>query len=91
MRVERHDQFRGRHFRPDPQIQCVVAHQRLATRKLLQEVHEAGTHLYVWTVNRRSQMLRLAEWGVDGIISDRTGLLARTLRPCPWHEKSVPE
>lgn len=62
-------------------IECVVAHRSLTTRRLLDEVHDAGKHLYVWTVNRASDMVRLAEWGVDGIISDRTDTLGRTLRP----------
>ena len=36
--------------------------------------------IFVWTVNDPEAMLRLAAWGVDGIISDDTELLVRTLR-----------
>lgn len=61
-------------------IDAVMAHQSLVTRKLLGEVHDAGKRLYVWTVNRRSTMVRLAGWGVDGIISDRTDVLTQSLR-----------
>jgi len=58
-------------------IQTVIAHYSLATRKLLNEVHASGKSLYVWTVNGYSTMVRLAEWGVDGIISDRTDVLGQ--------------
>lgn len=60
-------------------IDIVIAHQSLVTRRLLKDVHAAGKSLYVWTVNRKSAMVRLADMGVDGIISDRTELLAQTL------------
>ena len=60
-------------------IDIVIAHQPLVTRRLLKDVHEAGKSLYVWTVNRKSAMVRLADMGVDGLISDRTDVLAQTL------------
>src|SRR5256885_4198968 len=37
-----------------------------------------SSDLLVWTVNRQDEMLRFAEMGVDGIISDDTALLARS-------------
>jgi glycerophosphoryl diester phosphodiesterase len=45
---------------------------------LVKEAHSAGRKLFTWTVNDRKEMLRLADWGVDGIISDDTELLAQT-------------
>jgi glycerophosphoryl diester phosphodiesterase len=45
---------------------------------LVQEAHDAGSKLLVWTVNDVKAMLLLADWGVDGIISDDTKLLAQT-------------
>jgi len=62
----------------DLPINAVIAHHSLVTRRLLKDVHEARKSLYVWTVNRKSAMVRLAEMGVDGIISDRTDVLAQT-------------
>lgn len=59
-------------------VDCVVAHQTLASRQLINKVHESGKKLLVWTVNRPSAMLRFADWGADGLITDRTDLLART-------------
>jgi glycerophosphoryl diester phosphodiesterase len=50
----------------------------LVTRKLVDEVHSAGKKLLTWTVNDSKAMLRLADWKVDGIISDDTQLLVAT-------------
>jgi glycerophosphoryl diester phosphodiesterase len=56
----------------------VIPHHSLVTLKLVKEVHRAGQKLLTWTVNDRKTMLRLADWEVDGIISDETELLVRT-------------
>jgi glycerophosphoryl diester phosphodiesterase len=61
-------------------VEYVIPHASLVTRKLVDEVHSAGKKLLTWTVNDRKAMLRIAGWGVDGIISDDTELLVRTLR-----------
>jgi glycerophosphoryl diester phosphodiesterase len=46
---------------------------------LVDEVHAAGKKLLTWTVNDARMMRRMAAIGVDGIISDDTRLLTRTL------------
>jgi len=56
----------------------VIPHHSLVTLKLVKEVHSAGQKLLTWTVNDRKTMLRLADWGVDGIISDDTELLVQS-------------
>jgi glycerophosphoryl diester phosphodiesterase len=58
----------------------VIAHRSLVNRTLIQEVQDAGLKIMVWTVNDVEGMQRFTEWGVDGIISDDTELLVRTLR-----------
>ena len=58
----------------------VIAHFRLTTPQLIEQVHAAGKKLFVWTVNKREQMLRFASLGVDGLISDDTDLLGRVFR-----------
>jgi glycerophosphoryl diester phosphodiesterase len=58
-------------------VQYVIPHYSLITRDLVKEVHDAGKMLIAWTVNDQPSMLRLAEWGVNGIISDDTELLTR--------------
>ena len=65
---------------PDLPVDYVIAHQSLVDKKLVQEVQSARLKILVWTVNDRDAMLRLAHWEVDGIISDDTELLVRTLR-----------
>ena len=64
----------------DLTVEYVIPHSSLVTRKLVQEVHNAGRKLLSWTVNDPGAMLRLADWGVDGIISDNTELLVQTFR-----------
>jgi len=56
----------------------VIPHHKLVSRAVVEEIHTGGRKLFVWTVNDERQMRRLAEWGVDAIISDDTALLART-------------
>lgn len=64
---------------PQLPIDFVIAHHSLVDDSLVQDVQGAGRKIMVWTVNEKETMLRLAEWGVDGIISDDTELLVRTL------------
>jgi glycerophosphoryl diester phosphodiesterase len=60
-------------------IQYVIPHHALADPELIRKVKGAGRKVIVWTVNDAAEMRRFAELGVDGIISDDTSLLARTL------------
>lgn len=71
-----------------PNVEYVIPHYSLVTRKLVEEVHNEGAKLLTWTVNDREAMLRFADWGVDGIISDETELLAQTF---PKASKLKPE
>jgi len=67
----------------DLPLQYVIPQHSLITQDLVQQVHKARRMIFAWTVNDKRTMLRLAEWGVDGIISDKTELLVKTLRPRP--------
>ena len=60
-------------------VQYIIPHHRLVKRKLIEQIHGTGKSLLVWTVNRNTDMQRLARWGVDGIISDKTPQLVRIL------------
>lgn len=45
--------------------------RRLVTsRAVIQRLHRRGLKVFVWTVNRQAEMRRLAEWGVDGLITN---------------------
>ena len=57
----------------------VIPHQSLVDWLLVRNIQHAGRKIFVWTVNDSETMLRLADWGVDGIIADDTELLVRTL------------
>ena len=45
------------------------------TSALLDEAHQLGLEVYVWTVDSRNDMERLIEMGVDGIITNRPDIL----------------
>jgi len=61
-------------------VDYVIPHYSLVTRRLVEAVHGLGRKLFTWTVNDPKAMLRLADWGVDGIISDDTQLMAQTFK-----------
>jgi glycerophosphoryl diester phosphodiesterase len=42
---------------------------------LLKEAHGLGLEVFVWTVDSRSEMVRLVKMGVDGIITNRPDML----------------
>ena len=66
----------SRHNSP---IDCVIPQFRLASRQLIEEVHDEDLQVFAWTVNEESEMRRLLNLGVDGIITDMPGLLAKVL------------
>jgi glycerophosphoryl diester phosphodiesterase len=60
--------------------ELVVPQFKLVDEELVRLVHAAGKKIMVWTVNRADRMSELSQWGADGIISDETELLVRSLR-----------
>ena len=60
-------------------VTYVVPHYRLLTAKLIDTLHDAGKKVITWTVNDPKVMISAARMGVDGIISDDTKLLMKTL------------
>lgn len=57
----------------------VVPHYHLLSRRLVEEIHASGKLVVTWTVNEPRNMLKAADMGVDGIISDDTKALVKTL------------
>ena len=45
------------------------------TRALLNDAHGLGIQVFVWTPDKRGDMVRLIEMGVDGIITNRPDIL----------------
>jgi glycerophosphoryl diester phosphodiesterase len=62
-------------------VEVVIPHYGLVDEAFVKEAHRTRTQVFVWTVNRKEEMLRMRDLGVDAIISDDTQLLCRTLRP----------
>jgi glycerophosphoryl diester phosphodiesterase len=60
-------------------VQYVILHQELVESELVRKIKGAGKKVFVWTVNDPADMQRFTEYGVDGIISDDTSVLCRTL------------
>ena len=59
-------------------IRAVLPRVSLATAPLIDEAHRRGMQIMTWTVNDSRRMLELAEWGIDGLISDSPELLYQT-------------
>ncbi len=53
------------------------------TRRDLDAAHCLGLRVVPWTVNDPADARRLAEWGADGLITDRPDVLRDALRPRP--------
>ncbi len=53
---------------------------RVVTPGTVRGFHEAGVEVHVWTVNAASDMRRLLDWGVDGIVTDHVDLAVAVVR-----------
>ena len=51
-------------------IDVVIPQFRLASRELIEEVHDEGLVVWAWTVNDAEEVRRLVNLGVDGLITD---------------------
>jgi glycerophosphoryl diester phosphodiesterase len=60
-------------------VEFVVPHHTLITPTLISQLKAVRKKIIIWTVNTAVSMRRFAGYEVDGIISDNTSLLCRTL------------
>lgn len=60
-------------------VEYVIPQWKLVNSTLMKQLRAAGKKVLVWTVNAPGRMRTLAELGVDGIVSDDTSLLVRTV------------
>jgi glycerophosphoryl diester phosphodiesterase len=51
-----------------------VGNTRIVTPRFISRLHAASVAVQVWTVNEEPDMIRLLDWGVDGLITDRPDL-----------------
>lgn len=59
-------------------VRVFLPQYKLIDEELIRQVHNCGLQIFTWTVNRQPEMLQLAAWGVDALISDDPKVLART-------------
>lgn len=52
---------------------------RIVTRRYVRRAHNLGIGVYVWTVNRPTEMRALLDLGVDGLISDVPARVRRVI------------
>ena len=62
-------------------FQVPVEHKgiTLVTPRFLEAAHSRGARVDVWTINDAAEMRRLWDLGVDGVMTDRPGVLASLL------------
>lgn len=66
------------------QVDCLQVPERIGpvrvvSARSVELAHTAGKQVHVWTVNEPSDMRRLLDLGVDGIVTDRADLLRDVL------------
>jgi len=71
-------------------IEYVIPHYKLVDEALLRQLKDAGRKILVWTVNSPTEMRRFSKFGINGIISDDTDLLCRTLTTQETSHESFP-
>ena len=64
---------------PELPVSYVMPRYTLVTRDMVDEFHAADRRVLVWTVNSERDIREMAKLGVDGMLSDDTILLRRTL------------
>ena len=68
-------------------VEFVIPHHKLVDSGFVRQIKSAQKKILVWTVNAPTEMHSLADSRVDGIISDDTSLLCRTLATRGTHSE----
>jgi glycerophosphoryl diester phosphodiesterase len=55
---------------------------RIVSPRFIRDAHEAGVKVQPWTIDDESDMRRLLQWGVDGLITNRPDLAVRVRDAC---------
>lgn len=63
----------------------------VVTPGFVRAVHRTGRSLQVWTVNRSGPMRRLADWGVDAIVTDEVRRAVGIFGPAPPGGRESPD
>ena len=67
------------------QVPEFTGRMRVVSRAFVRQVHREGQVLQVWVVNDDADIIRLLDWGVDGVISDRPDVAVPTT--AAWYKK----
>jgi glycerophosphoryl diester phosphodiesterase len=75
------DDFHGDYMKAAKAINADVVspYYREVTKVLVDEAHGLAMKVVPWTVNKKEEMVKLIEMGVDGIITDRPDILKALL------------
>lgn len=68
-----------RHSDLAAQVPAGVGMLPLVSARFIDNAHALGLPVHVWTINQRSQMIRLLDLGVDAIMTDRADVLRELL------------
>ena len=61
------------------QVPTQIRGMRVVDERLVRAAHRWGLQVHAWTVNHPSEMTRLLDMGVDGLVTDRPDLLRQVL------------
>ena len=61
-------------------VEVLVPQFRLASRDLIAQAHSEGLKVFAWTVNDAAEAARLAELGIDGLITDFPEMVAKLVK-----------
>ena len=50
--------------------EIVLPHFNSIDEELVAQAHDLGLEVYAWTVNNEHDLVRLTDWGVDGVVTD---------------------
>jgi glycerophosphoryl diester phosphodiesterase len=56
------------------QVPEMAGRLRVVSPRFIRYAHQAGLRVQVWTVDNETDMMRLLDWGVDALISNRPDL-----------------
>jgi len=62
------------------QVPETAGSTRVVSPRFVRYAHDTGLAVQVWTVNEKADMLRLLDWGVNAIISDRPDIAVEVVR-----------
>ena len=57
------------------QIPELAGHSRVVSARFVEDAHDAGLGVQVWTVDDAESARRLLRWGVDALITDRPDII----------------